>query len=293
MDKLKYKARAKINLGLDVKGRMSNGYHEVKMIMQTVDIYDELEIKKGKNPDIILSVESHDELGNISNNLIFRAAKLMKEYYGIKDGIEIHLRKRIPVAAGMAGGSTDAAVTMLAMDEMFGLECGREKLMELALRLGADIPYCIMGGTALAQGIGEKLTPLPKPPEASLLVVKPPLMVSTKWVYDTLDAGITKNHPDIDGMVEAIKRGDLDGIASRMGNVLENVTGHKYGIISDIKNLMIEKGALNALMSGSGPSVFGIYRQKQEAENAAEYIKQAMKDKKMHAEIFVTRFYNE
>ena len=293
MDKLKYKARAKINLGLDVKGRMSNGYHEVKMIMQTVDIYDELEFKKGKNPDIILSVESHDELGNISNNLIFRAAKLMKEYYGIKDGIEIHLRKRIPVAAGMAGGSTDAAVTMLAMDEMFGLECGREKLMELALRLGADIPYCIMGGTALAQGIGEKLTPLPKPPEASLLVVKPPLMVSTKWVYDTLDAGITKNHPDIDGMVEAIKRGDLDGIASRMGNVLENVTGHKYGIISDIKNLMIEKGALNALMSGSGPSVFGIYRQKQEAENAAEYIKQAMKDKKMHAEIFVTRFYNE
>ena len=182
---------------------------------------------------------------------------------------------------------------MLAMDEMFGLECGREKLMELALRLGADIPYCIMGGTALAQGIGEKLTPLPKPPEASLLVVKPPLMVSTKWVYDTLDAGITKNHPDIDGMLEAIKRGDLDGIASRMGNVLENVTGHKYGIISDIKNLMIEKGALNALMSGSGPSVFGIYRQKQEAENAAEYIKHAMKDKKMHAEIFVTRFYNE
>ncbi len=293
MDKLKYKARAKINLGLDVKGRMSNGYHEVKMIMQTVDIYDELEFKKGKNPDIILSVESHDELGNISNNLIFRAAKLMKEYYGIKDGIEIHLRKRIPVAAGMAGGSTDAAATMLAMDEMFGLECGREKLMELALRLGADIPYCIMGGTALAQGIGEKLTPLPKPPEASLLVVKPPLMVSTKWVYDTLDAGITKNHPDIDGMLEAIKRGDLDGIASRMGNVLENVTGHKYGIISDIKNLMIEKGALNALMSGSGPSVFGIYRQKQEAENAAEYIKHAMKDKKMHAEIFVTRFYNE
>ena len=293
MDKLKYKARAKINLGLDVKGRMSNGYHEVKMIMQTVDIYDELEFKKGKNPDIILSVESHDELGNISNNLIFRAAKLMKEYYGIKDGIEIHLRKRIPVAAGMAGGSTDAAATMLAMDEMFGLECGREKLMELALRLGADIPYCIMGGTALAQGIGEKLTPLPNPPEASLLVVKPPLMVSTKWVYDTLDAGITKNHPDIDGMLEAIKRGDLDGIASRMGNVLENVTGHKYGIISDIKNLMIEKGALNALMSGSGPSVFGIYRQKQEAENAAEYIKHAMKDKKMHAEIFVTRFYNE
>ena len=293
METLKYKARAKINLGLDVRKRLCNGYHEVKMVMQTVDIYDELEFKQSRTPDIILSVESHDELGSMPNNLIFKAAKLMKEYYSIKGGIEIHLRKSIPVAAGMAGGSTDAAATMLAINEMFGLGQSREKLMELALRLGADIPYCIMGGTALAEGIGEKLTALPKPPKASLLVVKPPLMVATKWVYDTLDAGIIENHPDIDGMVEALKNSDLKGITSRMGNVLENVTERKYSIISDIKNIMVEKGALNALMSGSGPSVFGVYEDEQEAKAAAKYMKDTLKDRKIRAQIFVTEFYNE
>ncbi len=293
MEMLKYKARAKINLGLDVKKRFANGYHEVKMVMQTVDIYDELGFKQSKTPDIILSVAGHDELGSISNNLIFKAAKLMKEYYSIKGGIEIHLHKNIPVAAGMAGGSTDAAATMLAMNEIFGLGQSKEKLMELAVRLGADVPYCIMGGTALAEGIGEKLTALPKPPKASLLVVKPPLMVSTKWVYDALDAGIIESHPDIDGMVEALKNNDLNGIASRMANVLENVTERKYSIISDIKNIMIDKGALNALMSGSGPSVFGIYESEHDAKAAAAYMRDTLKDKKLRAQIFVTEFYNE
>ncbi len=293
MEIMKYKARAKINLGLDVRKRLSNGYHEVKMVMQTVDIYDELEFKQSKNPDIILSVAGYDELGGISNNLIFKAAKLMKEYFGIKGGIEIHLRKNIPVAAGMAGGSTDAAATMLAMNEIFVLGQSKEKLMELAVRLGADVPYCIMGGTALAEGIGEKLTALPNPPKATLLVVKPPLMVSTKWVYDALDAGVIESHPDIDGMVEALKNNDLNGITSRMGNVLENVTERKYGIISEIKNIMIDKGALNALMSGSGPSVFGVYEREQDARAAAEYMKAALKEKKMRAQIFVTEFYNK
>ena len=143
MDKLKYKARAKVNLGLDVCGRLPNGYHKVKMIMQTIDLYDELEFNKRKDPDIILSVDSKDPLGDIGNNLIFRAAKLMKEYYSIKEGIEIHLKKHIPVAAGMAGGSTDAAATMLAMNELFELGQTREQLMEQALRIGADIPFCI------------------------------------------------------------------------------------------------------------------------------------------------------
>lgn len=293
MEKLKYKARAKINLGLDVQKRLKNGYHQVKMVMQTVDIYDELEFKRRKDPDIILSVDSHDELGDISNNLIFKAAKLMKEYYSIKEGIEIHLRKNIPVAAGMAGGSTDAAATMLAMSEMFGLEQSKEQLMEHALQLGADIPFCIMGGTALAEGIGEKLKPLPAPPQASLLVVKPPIMVSTKWVYDTLDASVIDKHPDIDGMVNALGQGSLAGVAQLMENVLENVTVKKYSIISDIKNMMLEKGALNALMSGSGPSVFGIYEQKQHAQDAAKYVKENLKGRKVKAQIFVTEFYNE
>lgn len=292
MEKISYKARAKINLGLDVCRRLENGYHEVKMIMQSVDIYDELEFQKRTDPDIILAVDSEDELGDLFNNLIFRAAKFMKEYYGIKEGIEIHLKKNIPVAAGMAGGSTDAAATMLAMNEMFELGQTKEKLMELALRLGADIPFCILGGTALAEGIGEKLTPLPAPPDASILVVKPPVMVSTKWVYETLRANTLTQHPDIDGMVTALQQGSLSGIAERMENVMETVTEKRYPIIADIKKMMIEKGALNAVMSGSGPSIFGVFEQEPQANEACKYVREALKSQKINAQIFVTSFFN-
>ena len=221
MDKLVLKARAKINLALDVCRRLENGYHEVKMVMQTVDIFDELEFKKRTDPDIILSVNSRDYLGDLENNLIFRAAKLMKQRYGIQQGIEIRLKKNIPVAAGMAGGSTDAAATMTALNDMFYLGLTRQQLMESALELGADTPFCILGGTALAEGIGEKLTPLPPPPEASLLIVKPPIMVSTKHVYESLRVDTLERHPDIDGMVNALRQGDLKGITSRMENVME------------------------------------------------------------------------
>ena len=281
MDKLKYKARAKVNLGLDVCGRLPNGYHKVKMIMQTIDLYDELEFNKRKDPDIILSVDSKDPLGDIGNNLIFRAAKLMKEYYSIKEGIEIHLKKHIPVAAGMAGGSTDAAATMLAMNELFELGQTREQLMEQALRLGADIPFCIQGGTALAEGIGEKLTELPAPPKASILVAKPPIMVSTKEVYQSLKADELSSHPDIDGMIEALKQG-------RMDNVLETVTVEQFPVIAQIKDFMKEHGAMNALMSGSGPTVFGIYKEEQEALAAEK----ALREMGLAKQIKVTQFYN-
>ena len=282
MDKLEYKARAKVNLGLDVCGRLPNGYHKVKMIMQTIDLYDELEFNKRKDPDIILSADSKDPLGDIGNNLIFRAAKLMKEYYSIKEGIEIHLKKHIPVAAGMAGGSTDAAATMLAMNELFELGQTREQLMEKALCLGADIPFCIQGGTALAEGIGEKLTKLPAPPEASILVAKPPIMVSTK------EADELSSHPDIDGMIEALKQGSLQGITDRMDNVLENVTVGQFPVIAQIKDFMKEHGAMNALMSGSGPTVFGIYKEEQEALAAEK----ALRELGLAKQIKVTQFYN-
>jgi 4-diphosphocytidyl-2-C-methyl-D-erythritol kinase len=293
MDKLNYKARAKINLGLDVCRRLDNGYHEVKMVMQTVDIYDELEFKKRKDPDIILSVNSRDNLGDLANNLIFRAAKLMKEQYRIKEGIEIKLNKMIPVAAGMAGGSTDAAATMLAMNEMFELGLTKNELMEQALKLGADIPFCVLGGTALAEGIGEKLSALPAPPKAALLVVKPPINVSTKWVYDNLDANSLDRHPDIDAMVEALHQGDLKGITDHMENVLETVTVKKYPIISDIKKMMMESGAINALMSGSGPSIFGVYEDEGTATATAVDIDKTLKTKGIDAHIKVTEFYNE
>lgn len=292
MEKQSYKARAKINLALDVCRRLENGYHEVKMVMQTVDLYDELEFKKREAPDIILSVNSKDYLGDLENNLIFRAANLMRQQYGIQQGVEIRLKKNIPVAAGMAGGSTDAAVTMIAMNELYALGLSKEVLMQQALQLGADIPFCILGGTALAEGIGEKLTSLPAPPPATLLIVKPPIMVSTKWVYENLQANKLKRHPDIDGMVEALRQGDLKGITDRMENVMETVTEQAHSVITDIKKMMRGSGAMNAVMSGSGPSIFGVFLEEEAARVAAVYIDQTLRTKGMDAQVNVTGFYN-
>ena len=289
MDKLKYKARAKVNLGLDVCGRLPNGYHKVKMIMQAIDLYDELEFNKRKDPDIILSVDSKDPLGDIGNNLIFRAAKLMKEYYSIKEGIEIHLKKHIPVAAGMAGGSTDAAATMLAMNELFELGQTREQLMEQALRLGADIPFCIQGGTALAEGIGEKLTELPAPPKASILVAKPPIMVSTKEVYQSLKADELSSHPDIDGMIEALKQGSLQGITDRMDNVLETVTVEQFPVIAPDQGLHERTWSDECVNERKRQiTVFGIYKEEQEALAAEK----ALREMGLAKQIKVTQFYN-
>lgn len=292
MEKRNYRARAKINLALDVCRRLENGYHEVKMVMQTVNIYDELEFKQRKDPDIILSVDSRDYLGDLENNLIFRAAKVMKQRYNIQQGVEIRLRKNIPVAAGMAGGSTDAAATMIAMNEMYGLGLSEQELMETAVGLGADIPFCIMQGTALAEGIGERLTPLPAPPQASLLIVKPPIMVPTQWVYEHLRLDTIERHPDIDGMVEALGQGDLKGIADRMENVMETVTEKRYPIITDIKRMMCANGAANALMSGSGPSIVGVFLEEEAARAAAVYIDQTLRTRGIEARVAVTEFYN-
>lgn len=289
MEKVSYKARAKINLGLDVCGKLDNGYHIVKMIMQEVDLYDVLTFKKREDPDIILSVESDDYLGDITGNLIFRAAKLMKEYYSIKEGIEIHLEKRIPVAAGMAGGSTDAATTMIAMNDIFQLGQTREQLMELAVSLGADIPFCILGGTALAEGIGEKLSSLPAPKQSVILIAKPNIMVSTKEVYTLLDSQTIEQHPDIDGMVQSLETGDFDRLIDQMENVLENVTIGLHPIIQDIKTVMKECGAKNAMMSGSGPTVFGIY----EDEETAKKAMQEIKNRKLAKQCAITSFFNE
>lgn len=292
MDSLNYKARAKINLALDVCRRLENGYHEVKMVMQTVDIYDELTFKKRQEPDILLLINSADDLGTLENNLIYKAAKLMREHYRIEQGIEISLKKNIPVAAGMAGGSTDAAAAMLAMNELFALGSSKEELMKLALALGADIPFCIMGGTALAEGIGERLTPLPPPPHAELVVVKPPIMVSTGEVYQSLDLNGLEKHPDIDGMVKALQDGDLRGITQRMENVMESVTETELPIITDIKKMLTGNGALGAMMSGSGPSIFGVFTDKTMACAAAEYVRRTLQQRGIEAQVNVTVFYN-
>lgn len=280
------KAYAKINLGLDVVGRLPNGYHEVRMIMQTVGIYDVLTMKR--IPAGIVVTTDHGELPTDENNLIYKSAKLMLEEYGITEGVQIHLEKHIPIAAGMAGGSTDAAATFLGMNQLFALNASEEKLRELGVRVGADVPYCIMGGTALAEGIGEKLQRLPAAPDCCLLVAKPDINVSTRYVYEHLDAEGVKEHPDIDGMIEALKQGSLEGIVSRLGNVLEAVTAKKYPVIHEIRQCMLDTGAAGSLMSGSGPTVFGIFTEKEAAQRALELIQ----EKKLAKQLFVTEFYN-
>ena len=284
MNEYQMKAYAKINLGLDVVRRLENGYHEVKMVMQTVGIYDVLSFER-MGEGIVVTTDS-GELPTNEDNLIYKAAKLMMETYGIQEGVRIHLEKHIPIAAGMAGGSTDAAATMKGINRLFDLGCTLEELMRLGVKIGADVPYCIMGGTTLAEGIGEKLTALPPAPECYLLVAKPDINVSTKFVYEHLDAAGVEKHPDIDGMVKAIEEESLQGVLDRMENVLESVTVPAYPIIDTIKERMKELGALNSLMSGSGPTVFGIFIEKDKAKEAYEIIT----GEGLAKQVFVTEF---
>lgn len=299
MDQITRKAYAKINLGLDVIRRRPDGYHEVKMIMQTVGIYDVLTFRKKErlegSPQITIALElketqgmafSKETLPCDKSNLIYKAAALIMETYDIREGVEITLQKNIPIAAGMAGGSTDAAAVFHGLNELFSLSMSLEDMKKLGVKIGADVPYCIMGGTALSEGIGEILTPLPAPPKAHLLIAKPDINVSTKFVYENLHADTLQFHPDIDGMVEALKAGSLTGITDRMSNVLETVTVKEYPVINKIKKEMIRSGARNALMSGSGPTVFGVYENAEAAKKAYETVKELG----LAGQIFVTDF---
>ena len=282
--KFQIKAYGKINLGLDVVGKLPNGYHEVRMVMQTVGIYDELTFEKMES-GIEVTTDSA-ELPTGEDNLIYKAAKLMKEKYHIQEGIHIHLQKNIPIAAGMAGGSTDAAAAMKGISRLFGLDISLLELMEMGVDIGADVPYCVIGGTSLAEGIGEKLTPLELAPECYVLVAKPDINVSTKYEYEHFDLEKIERHPDIDGMVEAIGIGSLQGILDRMENVLETVTIPAYPVIDDLKQRMKELGAVNSLMSGSGPTVFGIFLEKRAAQMALDRLEQ----EQLAKQIFVTTF---
>ncbi len=268
------KAYAKVNLGLDVIRRREDGYHEVRMIMQTVDICDVLTFTRQERPGIVVTTDK-EELPGDESNLIYKAARLVTETCSVREGIKIELQKRIPMAAGMAGGSTDAAAVFHGMNEMFGLGMDEDEMCALGVKIGADIPYCVRGGTALAEGIGEILTKLPDAPACVVLVAKPDIDVSTKYVYENLHAESLEYHPDIDGMRAAIEEGDLRGMAERMGNVLETVTVNAYPVIREIKEVMKKSGAWNALMSGSGPTVFGIFGEEEKARKAYNEIAQA------------------
>ena len=274
MDEISLKALAKINLGLDVLGKREDGYHDVRIIMQTIHLYDRVEIKKTRSPHIHVETNLYYLPVN-EDNLVYRAAKLMKDEFQIKEGVRIVLQKFIPVAAGLAGGSSDAAAVLVGMNRIFNLGLKQNKLMELGLKIGADVPFCIMRGTALAEGIGEKLTALPPMPKCPVLIAKPAISVSTKTVYEGLKLYDGMEHPDIDGVMESIQQKDLKGVAFHMGNILETVTIPMYPVIKDIKNLMMDNGALNAMMSGSGPTVFGLFPNEKEIRRAYDALKQS------------------
>ena len=271
MESIRLKARAKINLGLDVLGKREDGYHEVRMIMQTIGIYDRLIITKIPEDEIRININLKFLPVN-ENNLIYKAYKLMKDEYRFSGGIDVDLNKFIPIAAGMAGGSTDAASTLFGINKLFDLGLSTKTMMELGVGIGADVPYCVMRGTALAEGIGEKLTRLKSVPHMWIVIAKPSINVSTKLVYENLDMGGVSTHPD--GIISAINEQNIEQIALRMGNVLETVTIPLYPVIQDIKNDMITHGAYNAMMSGSGPTVFGIFPDEQTALNCQVYLKE-------------------
>ena len=266
---IKEKAYAKINLGLDVLRRREDGYHEVKMVMQSIGICDELYFSTNADVKGIELKTDVDNLACDDSNLIVKAAKLITEKYNIKQGVRIVLEKNIPMAAGMAGGSSDAAATLRGINRLFGLGLTEEELCKMAVKIGADVPFCVCGGTYLAEGIGEKLTKLPDMPSCVVLVVKPDFDVSTKHVYENLHVDTIEKHPDMDTIIDCVNRGDIGGVAFNLENILENVTVKEYPIIDEIKKKMIEFGAMNSLMSGSGPTVFGLFDSKANAERAA------------------------
>lgn len=286
------KAYGKINLGLDVVRKREDGYHEVRMIMQTVRVYDKIDLTRSERPGIRLTTNLY-YLPDNENNLGFRAAKLLMDEFGITEGLEIKMKKFIPVAAGMAGGSSDAAAVLFGVNKMFSLGLTMEQLMERGLKLGADVPYCVMRGTALSEGIGEILTPLPPMPQCQILIAKPPISVSTKSVYQNLNLASLgpKAHPDIDRIKEAIAAQDFYGVSSRLGNILETVTIPAHPVIQQLKDRMRELGAVNALMSGSGPTVFGLFVNPAAAQEAYEEMRYGS-GAELARQVYLTSFYN-
>lgn len=274
MKQIKLKAMAKINLGLDVTGKREDGYHEVRMIMQSVRLFDRITMKILPKPEITVSTNLHYLPVN-ENNLVYKAAKLLMDEFPSGKGVHIDLEKHIPVAAGLAGGSSDAACVLFGMNKLLKLNLTEEDLMIRGKKIGADVPFCIMRGTALAEGIGEVLTPLPGLPKCHILIAKPGISVSTKFVYQNLRVNELQKHPDIDALIQGLTEKNLMNVAQNMENVLETVTIKQYPIIEEIKNFMKENGAVNAMMSGSGPTVFGIFDNESTAKKAYYHLRKS------------------
>lgn len=285
MDKLQLKAYGKINLGLDVIRKRPDGYHDLDMIMQMVDVYDDIIIEKKAGEEIVVKADAA-VLSNGKDNLAYMAAKMLFDEFGIKSGVEITIHKRIPIAGGMAGGSSDCATTLIGINEMFNLGLSKQQLMERGVKLGADVPYCVLGGTAIARGIGEVLTSLPTPPQCHVIIAKPPISVSTAYVYGHIRPDEITKRPDIEQMTLAIKEQDLNKLSDLLYNVMEEVTVSEYPVIEKLKSIMLENGALNSIMSGSGPTVFGLFDDREKAQAAMK----ALDSKELTEQLYLTKF---
>lgn len=278
---MRIKAYAKINLSLDIVGKREDGYHLLEMIMQTIDIYDEITIEK-QNKGITIKCNKPYVPTN-EKNLAYKAASLFMEKYNIKDGVNIYIKKNIPVCAGLAGGSTDGAAVLKIMNRLFNINASTEELMEMSLKLGADVPYCIKGGTALCEGIGEKVTELKPFKDKILVLVKPPFGVSTKSVYQEFNIDKAKSHPDTKSIIKYIEEDNLKFVCNNMKNLLENVTLKKHKILINIKEEMRYLGASGTMMSGSGPTIFAFFDDMQKAQRCFEKMKENYND------VFITR----
>lgn len=273
MNKLTIECRGKINLAIDVTGVRENGYHDVEMILQEVALADRLTLELRSDGKISVTSDL-PALPVNEDNLAWRAAESFFRRLGRNEGVNIHIEKRIPVGAGMAGGSADAAGVLKGLNAMFGQPFTREKLMEMGIGLGADVPFCVLGGCALAQGVGEILTPLPMPPALKCVIAKPEPMVSTRWVYENLDYTKKTENLNVLAVAEGIRNGDLSAVCRNAANILENVTIPAYPVVGWLKQGLAEAGAVLTLMSGSGSAVFGLFRNSEEAEHGAEQARQ-------------------
>lgn len=289
MEQLTIHARAKINLALDVLNRRPDGYHTVRMIMQSLFLCDTLFLQKTEKSGIFLSARNPELFPEVTwdeHNLIYKAAELFMDTCSIKDGVQITIDKQIPSAAGLAGGSSDAAATLKGLNQLFETNLSAEELMKMGIKLGADIPYCISLGTALSEGIGEELTPLTAAPALYCTLVKPEAAVSTKYVYENLKLNAA-NHPDIDAALAAIESGNIAKLCSNLNNILEPVARGLCPEIEDIEAKLTKLGALGTCMSGSGPTVFGLFTDGNAAIEASEYFE----NHGYAGRSFATKFY--
>lgn len=256
--KINIKAPAKINLSLDALSKREDGYHDVEMVMTTIDLSDHLTIETMEENRIILDVQAHF-IPEDKRNLIYQAAMLLKQRFNVKQGVKIVIDKQIPVSAGLAGGSSDAAATLHSLNHLWNLGLSLEELVELSTEIGSDIAFCLYGGTALASGRGEIITPLSMLPSCWVVLAKPSISISTPSIYKDLNLERVQ-HPDTERLIQGIKEQNLDEIFASTGNVLETVTLERYPLVKQIKERMLAFGAETALMSGSGPTVFGLVK---------------------------------